>query len=331
VFLSDASVVAINAGFHELLRFDSAGRFMSRWGGAGGGPGEFRDIWSLSVGASDSLYVYDARERRMSVFDRSGTLGRVVRLQGLDSLGWPHHVGALGTGQIVGGFPSRVPGVGLVRDTLLVVTFGSTGSADHVVARVPHAYTHWGPHTMPGSGETGMFPLPVPFSGLAALALGFEDIYIGDPASGAITRIGPDGGRLVTVLGVARERLTEAHRDALFGSLSPRMRGPEFDVLRTLRGPDHLPAFGQEALTARVSNTTLVLSDSGEVWVQPFRLSDSLPGSWLRVDRDGRVIGSVVVPAAFRPTDVRGEFVLGVFTLADGTEELRAYSVRPPP
>lgn len=42
-----------------LLLFDSAGNFMRTIGRSGSGPGEFEGIYSVVVGAGDSLYVFD--------------------------------------------------------------------------------------------------------------------------------------------------------------------------------------------------------------------------------------------------------------------------------
>lgn len=52
-----------------LLVFDSTGRFLRTIGRAGSGPGEFRGIGSIAVGAADSLVVFEQESRRYTLLD----------------------------------------------------------------------------------------------------------------------------------------------------------------------------------------------------------------------------------------------------------------------
>jgi len=53
--------------------YDASGLLVRTIGGAGGGPGEFQYISSFGV-VGDTLWVYDSRARRTTLFDREGTL-----------------------------------------------------------------------------------------------------------------------------------------------------------------------------------------------------------------------------------------------------------------
>jgi hypothetical protein len=80
LFQSDGGVVVVDGGAHELLLFDRLGNLRARGGGEGSGPGEFHQITSVSVGPGDSIFAYDGREHRLSVFDPAGGFARAVRV-----------------------------------------------------------------------------------------------------------------------------------------------------------------------------------------------------------------------------------------------------------
>jgi hypothetical protein len=56
--------------------FSSEGTPLRSWGGTGDGPGEFRRLSRLYPGPGDSLFALDARDDRVSLFDRDGTYAR---------------------------------------------------------------------------------------------------------------------------------------------------------------------------------------------------------------------------------------------------------------
>lgn len=326
LFQSDGGIVVAHGGAYELLLFDHTGRLYARAGGEGGGPGEFHQLTYLSVGPADSLYAYDAGERRLSVFDPRGPFARAATLQGLDTLGTAEQVGVLRSGEIVGAFRRRTAGAGLVRDSLLVMTFMSS---DRLAARLgvfPHLYTDWGPHPVPGDG-TASVPLPVPLSSVTAVTVGDSAIYVGLPDRYALIRLTPGGVRRITRQREPPRAVTEADRARLFAALGGgRMRGPELAVLRGLKGPGTLPAFGVEPLTARVGEPAMLVTDLDGVWLRPFQLpDDSVNVPWPRFTGDGLYEGTVTLPPRFRPTAVRGDLVLGVYRDATDVEYVRAY------
>jgi len=319
--------VVVNGGTEELLYFDATGRLRRRAGGAGSGPGEFSELTSAAVGHGDSVVAYDARQRRLSVFDRNGTYARAVTLQGLDTLGSAEYVGVLRDGEIVGTFHRRVRGTGLVRDSLLVVRFNVAGAPAAQLGMFPHLYVHWGPHELPGGKETASFPVPVPLSGVTAVGMGDATVVVGIPDPYTVIMLDRDGVRRITRQRQKAEPITEEHRERLFaaaarGPLSP----PELSMLRDLEGPSTLPAFGFEALTALTGQQAVLVTDRGGVWLHPFALpDDSTALDWPRFDADGFYQGTATMPLRFRPTAVRGDVVLGVYQDRFDVEYVRAY------
>ncbi|MGH7467354.1 MAG: 6-bladed beta-propeller [Longimicrobiales bacterium] len=60
---------------HEVIIYDSTGRFVKMLGRTGSGPGEYRTVAGLAIGVLDSIYLVHDR-RRLSVFDRLGRFAR---------------------------------------------------------------------------------------------------------------------------------------------------------------------------------------------------------------------------------------------------------------
>ena len=123
--------------------------------------------------------------------------------------------------------------------------------------------------------------------------------------------------------------VTEGHRERLFGLLR-KLRvdggGGELEVLREVKGPTTLPAFGFEPLTAKTGVQALLVTDVGGVWLHPFQLpDDSVYAAWPRFDMDGFYEGTATMLPRFRPTAVREDVVLGVYRDATDVEYVRAY------
>jgi hypothetical protein len=329
IFQSNGDVVIANGGSHQLLFCDSRGALRAQVGGDGGGPGEFQQLTSLSVGRGDSVFAYDGREHRLSVFDPAGVFVRAVTLRGLDTLGGAEEVGSLQSGELVGAFRRRTHGTGLTRDSLAVVVFDSAGSPVRLLAVFPHLYVDWGPHPIPGGQGTATFPLPVPLSSVTALTLGDSALYVGLPDESAVFRLDVHGRRRVTRAPLMRSSIGQADRDRFFTSLSTGRLDPrELEALRGIRGPNTRPAFGLEPLSAKLGEAALLVSDSGSVWLRPFHLPGDSVNDWPRLGPDGLYEGTVVMPTDFCPTSVRGDVVLGVYRDAMDVESVRGYRIR---
>jgi hypothetical protein len=327
-FLSDGQFVVANGGSRELLLFDQTGQLVARVGGEGQGPGEFRELTYLSVGPGDSLFAYDVRQRRFSVFDRRGQFARSMSLRGADSVGSLRQAGVLGSGEVVGAIHSRTPGPGLVRDSLILMTFNPSGELERRLGVFPHQYTHWGPHPNPEGAGTIEAPIVVAFSSMADVAMGDTSVFVGLPENYALIRLSLDGDRRVTRQRQPPATLTETHRDRLFAKLASDsiVIPEELEILRELRGPTTLPGFGFEPLTVLVGEQPLLVTDLDEVWLLAFQLpDDSASEKWFRLDAEGRYQGTVAMPACFRATDVREDVVLGICRDSSGVEYVHAY------
>ena len=58
---------------NRIAKFDKDGRFIKHWGSTGSEQGQFNGIEALVVDAQDNIYVADAGNKRIEVFDAEGT------------------------------------------------------------------------------------------------------------------------------------------------------------------------------------------------------------------------------------------------------------------
>lgn len=57
---------------NRVAKFDKDGRFLAQWGATGSAPGEFRGLKAIAIDARGSVYVADAGNKRIQVFDANG-------------------------------------------------------------------------------------------------------------------------------------------------------------------------------------------------------------------------------------------------------------------
>jgi len=79
-FFRDGAFLVEDNQTDELRLFDSTGGLVRLIGGAGSGPGEFRNLTELNVLPGDTFVTYDRRLYRISVFDPDGDLMKTVTL-----------------------------------------------------------------------------------------------------------------------------------------------------------------------------------------------------------------------------------------------------------
>ena len=58
---------------NRVAKFDKEGRFITHWGATGTGPGQFNGVKAMAIDAQGNVYVADAGNKRIQVFDGDGT------------------------------------------------------------------------------------------------------------------------------------------------------------------------------------------------------------------------------------------------------------------
>lgn len=74
--MASGALVVSDAGAAELMRYSADGTFERRWGGRGGGPGEFGALGRAYPWSGDSVAALDQNNGRLSVFDGAGEFAR---------------------------------------------------------------------------------------------------------------------------------------------------------------------------------------------------------------------------------------------------------------
>jgi hypothetical protein len=78
ILLPGNRIAVADAGSQELRFYDFDGRFISKAGGRGAGPGEFRWLSRIYRYEADSILALEAGSNRISVFDTHGTYSRLA-------------------------------------------------------------------------------------------------------------------------------------------------------------------------------------------------------------------------------------------------------------
>jgi len=58
---------------NRVAKFDRDGRFIKHWGSTGAGPGQFAGVKAIAIDTRDTVYVADAGNKRIQLFDADGT------------------------------------------------------------------------------------------------------------------------------------------------------------------------------------------------------------------------------------------------------------------
>jgi hypothetical protein len=72
IYVADG--VSPSGGNARIAKFDKEGHFMRSWGSRGSDPGQFNSIHGIAIDAQGRVYVADAGNRRIQVFDADGNV-----------------------------------------------------------------------------------------------------------------------------------------------------------------------------------------------------------------------------------------------------------------
>ncbi len=69
---SAGNVYVTDAGNYRVQKFDSAGKFLAKWGTEGSADGQFEEPGGIAVDAAGNVYVVDSRNYSIQKFDSNG-------------------------------------------------------------------------------------------------------------------------------------------------------------------------------------------------------------------------------------------------------------------
>jgi len=302
----DGRIIVADVGGHAIRFFDSGGIHQKTVGGAGEGPGEFRDLGSLGRYRGDSIIVWDRTLQRVTVFDKSGEVGRANRLASNPTGAGIRYIAQTADGTLFGRGTIPISGSPPLwrtwRDTLAVIRYRPDGSQPQLIAELP-GDDRFALSTSGGALQINNHPLGrIP----ALSAVGNELLYA-DGTTTSVDVLSP-GGELSR-----RFRLTTEPREATD------------DVITTLKsrfiGEDPEPAWVQEVerlfssiqWPESVPGSAALLSDpSGDTWLEVFGLDYGVGRDWIRFGASGAYRYTLETPPGFVPLDFGNEFVLGL-------------------
>jgi len=310
--LSDGRIAVLDRGDEELRLFSPTGEYLRSSGREGEGPGEFRSAGSVHVVDGDTLVIWDARLRRLSVIDSTGAFVRSVALQGSEPI--QLSLGVLGLHTFLGSRfieSSDSAGLHITRRELLILT--NDGAAKTVIDTVHEP-----------SLRTDRMSMYLPFAPSPFYIAGAERAYVTHGAPFEIFVYGTDGSLLQIIRrDWAEEPVTDSDiQQFLEWTLS--FGDPE-------RKKQWLTVY-EEA--ARLSDTKpaaswLVADRSGNLWVArwtgygPDRLRE-----YDVFDREGRWLCTVNVPQERTMiTDIGADYVLAEVIDDLGIERITMYPI----
>jgi len=302
----DGRIVVADAGGHAIRFFDSVGIHQRTVGGPGEGPGEFGDLGSLGRYRGDSIIVWDRALQRVTVFDKSGEVGRANRLASNPVGAGVRNIAPAADGTLFGRSTIPVSGSPPLwrtwRDTLAVIRYRPDGSQPQLIAELR------GDDRYALSGSAGARQINNhPLGRIPALIAVDDELLYADGTTTAVDVLSADG------------ELRRRFR------LVTEPRGATDDVITTLKsrflGEDPEPAWIQEVerlfssiqWPESVPGSAALLSDpSGDTWLEVFGLDDGVGRDWIRFDASGGYCYTLKTPPGFVPLDFGNEFVLGL-------------------
>jgi hypothetical protein len=305
--LGDGRLVVADGDSRTLRYFGADGALQHTAGRAGAGPGEFRSITYMNRWLGDSVLVWDVQQRRLSVFDESGTFARSFALVTDSTTPFGNVHGVFGDGSMYASgfsaFPSGDgPQPGRQQATTPAYRFASDG-------RLATVY----PFEQSGEGffivfDNGGFSVMTPLfarsttlhAGRALLVHATNERYelLLRAPTGELQRIIRRAGTPPPVTAALRSAVVEHTLSQMENAAQrERERGP----LETMDVPPTVPAFGR-----------VLLDRADHVWVEEY---DAIPREttvWLVFATDGSLRARATMPQRLAPIEIGEDHVLGV-------------------
>ena len=305
----DGSVVVADRGSQEVRLYSSQGEFLGSAGGAGGGPGEFRNLWKVEPSA-DRILALDQRGR-IAVFAPD-----LVPTRTFDVADRVFDLHDLHDGTVlveVRSLTETEPGTEVIRGSSTLLRYDLTGAPIDSLAETA------GSEQVSRVIDDGYISGRPLFGREGHLAANGDVILLGSAdlmevrelsVTGDVVRILriPDYPLSLTDEEVAAER--EAQFDVELppgATLPPPIR----------RFIEELPA-----PTARPAYADILVDPAGAVWLELYRgrSEQDRPQAWLVLDAEGAWLGTVDAPNNFAVMDITMDAVLGVWTDELGVE-----------
>ena len=306
-------------GWHAVLVYDSAGRFLRKMGGSGRGPGEFGgQLWWAGPFRGDSLVAWDRRGPSMKIFGADGGYARDVPIPRESTRPPPE-----GTFQFSEGFH------GALDDGTLLTT--SVGVLDISGGAGPAWYRHFVYAVDPGGSRRdtiGEFAFAQAYwdgsqqqqywyaPNAVLLPYGDELLY-GVPTAFEYRILGREG----TVRRIVRKAYTP---EPVGAAEADAVRAIFMENAAGVAPPDQLPDLRRRLEATPTAShkpawSSVLVDADRNVWVERYRWMhpwdlppDPAPATWDVFDPDGAWLAEVNVPTGVLLLSVGRDRVHGV-------------------
>ena len=120
---NEGSVLILDAGNHQVKKFDRDGKYLGSFGKKGIGPGEFVGATQMDIFTNGDIIINDLSVRVVNIFDRNGHFVRRISNEGLP----PAQILALRSGEIAVFYRKIVHSENNRQNHLLVSIFDKKG------------------------------------------------------------------------------------------------------------------------------------------------------------------------------------------------------------
>lgn len=306
----EGRLVVADAGWGEIRVFDAAGEHVLTIGREGEGPGEFQNLSGAWPGSGGNIYAVDGWQLRITEFGPVGEIESVTRIEVEVLPIFFKFWGPGGPGSIL----SSVTTLGArdlshgaaSRSRMEFRLHGLDGSVMETVARLPGVAQG----ILRSNGD--VLNMPVPFT-LESSATGHAAGVAATTGETYEVRLFDTGGKLNRIARLAETppEWTQEHLEAWVPSERLRALAEDFPIPATLPGYDRL-----------------VAADTGEIWARRYMLPRGATVHWDVYHPDGRYLGRVDVPAAYRLHGVSDGQLLGVHEDELGVQRVQIRDLR---
>jgi hypothetical protein len=312
-YTRDGRILVADGATNELRVYrGGSGIQVAAFGRTGDGPGEFRSISSVEV-VGDSLWVFDARLQRLSMFTTDGQFVSAKLLP--RNLGITAEVvGRLGAGAWYAKEQASVQPIGVGRDRTLVVGLDASLARNAEITSLPDYVT--GSLSMGSRVETRF----AAYSPRVLIDHAGGCLWVMSSDDTRLEIFGPDGRRVRRAMVPWNRRpITEEHMRAWAIDVATELELTDFGALTALMGFPHqpyLPLYNE-----------LVADDQGLAWLQEFEPPSGYGKRWIVVDAAGGMVARVELPDAVRILEVRRNTIFALARTAAGKQLVRTYQV----
>ncbi len=307
----DGTFVIADRGTREVRIFDREGRHLRTIGRAGGGPGEFESVSRLFALPGDEIGVWDARQKRFTVFSRSGAVERIETFD-LPGVGGPLEAvfddGSMVARPGIDGFALFTASEG-ERRLPLIHLLRSPGESEWTPLEGFLGREEFVSRANGSVSQDGVL-----FGRDHVAAAGRSRWYTGDTDRFEITVRAPDGSELLVL---RREHMPRPVTDAILAQAhadhrerSERSRRETARVMGNRAAPSSVPPH-RSTLPA----FDAVVEDADEnVWVRHYHFPADAPQRWSVFARTGELIATAETPAQLRVQQIGPDWIVGIAT-----------------